>query len=74
MTTKARMNRMSRTIAGGRRGSLLLRKFRLCPVDLLLVLVELVLLMLGFLGNRNRSLVRDSVDDAERERRPSQNL
>lgn len=39
----------SRTIRWGRRGGVLLRKLCLCPVDLLLILVKLMLVMLSLL-------------------------
>jgi hypothetical protein len=64
-----------RTVRGsGSRGSLLLRILRLCLVNLLLHLVELVLVVLSLLCRRYRSLVGDSVNNAKGKGGPPQNL
>lgn len=73
---KSSVERDSRTTtaARGRRGSLLLRVLGLCPVDLLLLLIVLVLLVLSPLGDGYRALMRDTVGDTEGEGGPSKNL
>lgn len=64
-----------RTVSGcRRRRAVLLRILGLGLVDDLLLLIPLVLLVLGLLVGRNRPLVRESVEHAEGEGGPPENL